>query len=94
MIRKSTLIAATMALALGILPGLNAVMAHGHGHSGGHHHHEHHNHNHNHNYNSDEFWSGPEVREVVVFGGSDANADPCTDLNKRLQYPGLCPEVY
>jgi ABC-type Zn2+ transport system substrate-binding protein/surface adhesin len=108
MIRKSTLIAGTVALALGILQSPAAVMAHGHGgghgsgHGGGGHNHNHnndHDHDHDHDndnddyhYNSDEFWSGPEVKEVVVFGSTSANTDPCTNLNARLDYPGLCPD--
>jgi hypothetical protein len=90
MIRKSTLIAGAMALALGILLSPAAVMAHGHG--GGHHNNNHDHDDNDYNYDSDGFWSGPEVNEVVTFGGSDANADPCTNLNDRLNYPGLCPD--
>lgn len=78
---------------------------HGGGHNNGHnngenngqnngqnnHNHDHNNNNNNnYHYNSDEFWSGPTVNEVVVFGNSSAVTDPCTDLNYRLDYPGLC----
>jgi hypothetical protein len=90
MIRKSALIAGAMVLAFGILPSPATVMAHGHG--GGHHHNNHDHDNGDYNYNSDEFWSGPEVHDVVIFEGSDANADSCTNLNDRLNYPGLCPD--
>jgi len=103
MIGKSTLIAAAMALALGIAQTASPALAHGHGggHNNGHnngenngqnnHNHDHNNNNNNnYHYNSDEFWSGPTVNEVVVFGNSSAVTDPCTDLNYRLDYPGLC----
>ena len=99
MSRKSTLLATAIALVLGVSQVPAVVMAHGHGGGSDHGHNNNHNHdNNNHhdndgyNYDSDEFWSGPEVQEVVVVGGSDANADPCTNLNDRLEYPGLCPD--
>jgi len=109
MIRQSTLIAGAVAIVLGISLSFSSVMAHGHGghggghgggHDGGGHNHDHghdHDHDHDHDnyrYDSDEFWSGPSVNTVVVYGNDNANADPCTDLNARLNYPGQCPDEY
>lgn len=99
MTRKSTLMAATAVLALGILQSPVAVMAHGHGGNNHSHDNEANNNNHDHgdNYDSNyeydpgELWSGPSMTEVIVLGGN-RNSDPCTDLNYRLDYPGKCED--